>query len=595
MTRQDVFFIDKATGTFADELVAAGWVRLLHAYFAAVELVPQIAQEDCGGYYKITCNPPLNHDDLTTFSDFISPAPFLQTGKNAKKIPADLPHTPTVWVGYDEEKQQRADYFEWFKKLPKEAKRALFAEGRDVPELESAPPTPHRDWDVFRAINPSALTNYNSLLSQWYVAREQSGLVLQLLCDLFRQSPNDVVGVRKQWVVLAKQFGWKLKDASASQLYNPSQGKGVNKIMPNGAGAGNMKEFWLLAYLKAVGFYEMALTRTMAGGGDRKTYVLAPGRVETQPHRVIMDKFRKNMTGGLTAIKADIFVVINYLKALLDYQETETVQHSAARFFTQLGVRPRDVVRGFHVAFYKDMGNAVALMNLAFLNLPGWVEVKTQTDISTFKAILEEHHEIARLLREDRGEEITLLQSYRDFIVADHLAPFFEFTNGYSSHIISQREKRGGYAPAFTIHNLRRLIMSSEPNYSEILDSPGFQNVAYAIRQSTVTAQYRKKEGDRRYTVRYGLGQDLVRKSQYKKEFLSELGEFMFKFNAENAQVMENRSGPYRRSLNRQDVADVVALTDKFGSDLVCKLLVAFGYARTGPIKSDDGEGGDEG
>ena len=124
--------------------------------------------------------------------------------------------------------------------------------------------------------------------------------------------------------------------------------------------------------------------------------------------------------------------------------------------------------------------------------------------------------------------------------------------------------------------------MSSEPKrYAPILESTGFQNIAYAIRQSTVTAQYRKQEGDRRYDVRYGLGQDLVRKSQYPDEFIATLTEFLIKYNAENAQVMENRPGPYRRSVKTTDIADIVRLIDEYNnSDLICKLLVAFGYAR---------------
>ena len=122
--------------------------------------------------------------------------------------------------------------------------------------------------------------------------------------------------------------------------------------------------------------------------------------------------------------------------------------------------------------------------------------------------------------------------------------------------------------------------MSMKLNLSEILDSPGFGNIAYAIRQSTVTAQYRKSQGDRRYDVRYGLGRDLVRQSQYPDEFVAALSDFLHKFNAENAQVMETRPGPYRRSVQTSDIEDILRLIDEHGSDLIAKLLVAYGYAR---------------
>ena len=119
------------------------------------------------------------------------------------------------------------------------------------------------------------------------------------------------------------------------------------------------------------------------------------------------------------------------------------------------------------------------------------------------------------------------------------------------------------------------------PRLTKILEAEGFQNIAYAIRQATVTAQYRKQQGDRRYDVRYGLGQQLARKAAYPNEFVAELADFLAKYNAENAQVMEQRRGPYRRSIRTSDIDEVVALIDEFGdSRLICNLLVAYGYAR---------------
>jgi hypothetical protein len=124
---------------------------------------------------------------------------------------------------------------------------------------------------------------------------------------------------------------------------------------------------------------------------------------------------------------------------------------------------------------------------------------------------------------------------------------------------------------------------------SKILETQGFQNIAYAIRQATVTAQYRKQQGDRRYDVRYGLGQKLARKATYRQEFIAELADFLAKYNAENAQVMEKRPGPYRRSIRTSDIDDIVALIDEFGdSRLICNLLVAYGYARV--PRADDAE-----
>jgi hypothetical protein len=64
-------------------------------------------------------------------------------------------------------------------------------------------------------------------------------------------------------------------------------------------------------------------------------------------------------------------------------------------------------------------------------------------------------------------------------------------------------------------------------------------------------------------------------------------------YNAENAQVMENRPGPYRKSLRTSDIDEIVRLIDEYGARTVCNLLIAYGYARV-PRQENDGESQDE-
>lgn len=122
--------------------------------------------------------------------------------------------------------------------------------------------------------------------------------------------------------------------------------------------------------------------------------------------------------------------------------------------------------------------------------------------------------------------------------------------------------------------------MNTKSDFSAIVQNEGFRRVAYAIRQSTVTAQWRKQSGDRRYEVRYGLNQELARTAHHPAKFIATLSDFMSKYNAENARVMETREGPYRSSLTTEDVEEIVRLVDEFGSEVVCNLLIAYGYAR---------------
>lgn len=585
--KQSRFYVDQSTGTFADELLAAGFIRLLQHLFDQQNIRPSITQVDCGYYYEVTCDPPLDLEKIEAGTQAFAIEPMLRTEKNRSSLPPDLPDNDKVVVDYEAERDQRSAYITAYKELDKSAKRAELL-GEEHPALKTLPPAPHPDWDIFRLLNPAALIGYNTLMAQWYeIGQEgQTAVVARLLCDLFGQTPNDVETIRAAWRAFAKDQGWKLVDATASQFYNPSQGKGINRAMPNGVGLSNLKNFWLLEWLKVIGLYRVGFTRTLQGRNDRKTYVLAPGRLNWAAASQIQHRFKQRMRFRETAVRSDILTVLRYLQAFIQYvadaQEQEPDEQER-QFLEMLGDTwaPADFMHGFHTTFYKDLGNAVATMNISFLNLPGWVIIRRPEDVEIYEAILDEHEQVIRQLTEDRGEQLNLLMLYRDFIVADNLDPFFQFTTAFSSYLISQGERAGFSPRRFSTSNLRRLIVNNEKNLRKILNSPGFVNIAYAIRQSTVTAQYRKKaQNDRRYDVRYGLGRDLVRQSQYPEEFVAALSDFIHKYNAENAQVMETRSGPYRRSVQTSDIQSILELIDEYGSDLIAKLLVAYGYAR---------------
>lgn len=122
--------------------------------------------------------------------------------------------------------------------------------------------------------------------------------------------------------------------------------------------------------------------------------------------------------------------------------------------------------------------------------------------------------------------------------------------------------------------------MSSDENLSPILESEGFQNVAEAIRRSTVIPQYIGRSTSL-YDVRYGLGQDLKRKAHYKDDFLVALSDFMQSYNAENARVFEQKGQQMRKNIQTTDITEIVRLVDTYGPKTVCNLLVAFGYAKS--------------
>src|SRR5690606_30906718 len=202
-------------------------------------------------YYQIECNPALDRDMLANLNEWIFPAPFVRTRNNRAKLPQDISDSEPFLIDYERERERRNAFFEALENLRQTMKQAERGKGAALHEQLSVPP-PHQHWEILRAINtPTTLTGYNNLIERWYELQPQPGPALLLLCDLFSQIPNDIGEAREKWRHLAQEHGWNAAtDATANQLYNPSQGKGINKAKPNSASAGNVKNFWMLEWLK---------------------------------------------------------------------------------------------------------------------------------------------------------------------------------------------------------------------------------------------------------------------------------------------------------------------------------------------------------
>src|SRR5437762_432464 len=72
--------------------------------------------------------------------------------------------------------------------------------------------------------------------------------------------------------------------------------------------------------------------------------------------------------------------------------------------------------------------------------------------------------------------------------------------------------ERGRRLAGFTTHSLRRILGGMMPDYVAILDNPGFQAVAAAVRRATVNAQMRKAMKQEYREIRYELLHDIRRK-----------------------------------------------------------------------------------
>lgn len=610
---QTSYFIDKSSNTFADNLGVFGLAFVLNQI---ADGRSQIRLEDMGRAFVVVCEPPIQPAWVEQ-CPFFAAAPFLVTFDNKSKQKmikgtvldlTNLPqHESDLLVDYAVEKQRRAEFFAQRESLSNEAKRAL-AQGKPHDELRGLV-QPHMHWEVFRAVNPLSLQGYNSLMVEWWRAHNVFPELLKILLQMTAQTPNDEGGAEAAWANLCKKQGWdKPKKATAMQLFNPAQGKGVNNPKAAWRAPGNLNNFWLIEWLKAVGLFQAGITRVVANprdprnAKDRKTYVLIPVRLNWGTHREVMQDFQRAMAGSATAVQLDIYAALRYTKALLKHYESARVEDFLAELF---GRSAGDLVGGMQMAFYKNLGQAAAVMNIANINLPRWVRPRSKEDLAQLQLVLDEHLTIVRTLDETKGEQFDLLCQYRDFLSANDLDPFFAFTTAYSGFIMSQRE-RGKFVLPFQTTTLEVLFMNSEgPDLRKIIQSEGFRNIAYAIRQATITAQFKKSNKEKfpvRYDVRYGLGQQLSRKANYRNEFVAELTDFLRLYNAENSQQLEDLSKRYggnipeeirrllRRSVKTTDIDEIISLIDEYeDSRLICNMLVAYGYAREPrePLETD--------
>jgi len=583
---QDTYYVDKSSGTFSDALMAFGAadvLRRLQGEGGDVQMV------DTGAAYELRCRRTVTHEAVMKVDPFVC-APFIFTPKNKDKLPESALKfdgiAPGILVNYEVQKQQRIEFFEQRKLLP-DAKRIDLMRGK-ISAFDLGLKEPHSDWDVFRAINPGALSAYNGLMEEWWLGYEKAFVpMIEILLMMLTQTPNQVEEASAAYAKLYKTQGWgKLAEVTSAQVFNPSQGKGQNRSKADGLSMGNIKGFWMPEYLKSVGFYKGGITRIVANpkdprnAKDRKTYALQPQNLSWQRHALVLQEFKRTMSISRTALQLDILAVLRYTQAFLRYWETGAEELDLEAELT--GHSITEFVSGTQVAFYKNLGNSPAVMNISTLNLPNWLYVREVSDISALQSLLAEHESIVLGMDESHGDQYNMLNNYRTFFTGGEWDKFFVFTAAYSSFVIQQHERRKP-AKQFTTTNLEVMMKNSNrDDFTKIIASDGFQSIAAAIRDSTVIPQARKanKQGAS-YQVRYGLGQDLTRHANYADDFIAALSDFVRDYNRENEQFYERTKKRFRTGIRTNDLDEIVALIAEFGSRVVCNMLVAYGYART--------------
>ena len=608
------FFSDNNTGTMADPLKAVGAAEVLKVWLACLKLRTEpIVLLDRDAYYEIKLPVALQDDAVERIQEPFAAgnALVLASGKQQEKADKQG-REPLRGYDYDRRQQQRNDYWAAYSKLG-EAERALVRQhAPEFAHIWQMEPDP--DLPLYAYINHFKIADgYNALIAQWHgISLEAFRANLRLFLRIFGSRPNALEDAEIEWDELARHGAVIGKSCpTALQAINPASGKGGNSPKANGLGIGNLDSFWLLEYLKFVGLFTLATPVMVSDSKDRKTYVLHP----TNAHLELLERVVRNFRSGFsssTAIKVDVLAALQFTERLLEHLLATLSEPVRARaFLAQFRRSPivTDVARGFDMTFYMDMGSAYATMNLATINLPGWLTISTSKEAEDALAFLGEHERVIFSIKqvrrvggvtkeEEGSEEVELLKRYRDFLSGQDILCFFDFAARYGDYVLAKRH-RNQRAAQLTTDGMEKL-MAQPPKklYASIVEDEGFREIAAVIRQATVVAQYwGARESGYPYEVRYGLGQDLLRAAAYPDNFLAALGTFIQSFNAENARIDERiakgslSSKTRRRGSVRTDhIASVMRLMDEFGSEVVCKILVAYGYARD-PYTPSEGSG----
>lgn len=580
---QDTYFVSKRTGTYTDVLLTFGLATILDrlAGLAKGEFEkPHLEIADVGPYYQIHLEEPVQDNWIPDDLYFRNPAWFLT---NQQTRPGDVPPDTTTRNVDTTWDQVRAYH---------DVRSSLWENGIRGSDLEQQlrDKEPPGDWAIVAFLGDQRMHAkgiYNRVVGQWAESRRLTAVHIRAILQLFASLQSDEDTILNTWeeTVQAHDVSMRARE-TASQLLNPHQGKGLNEPKANALRMNNVRDRpWLIEMLKAVGLWSCLVPRRVVDVGDWKAYVPAPLRLGWRVNREIMARFNRYLwherRNDATSLKADVTSLLLFTRAWLDHVEAadeDNVDFDADLVTTA----PEKIVAGFHVAQFKRLSQrAYSLVSLSFLSLPHWMGAPaTRADVMAVREVINEHLEVVRNIEEERSDGYDLLRAYRDFVTGNKWDAFFEFTVGYGHSMMRRLNEGAPWVPTLSPSGLRRLIVSSNQDILPIVESKGFQMVAYAIRHSTIVPQGRKARGlDALYNVRYGLGAALKGKAPVLDEFIVVLCDFMQSYNQENVQKLESKEQQMRRDLCTTDIEEVVRLVDAHGSEVVGNLLVAYGYA----------------
>jgi hypothetical protein len=562
------FRIPKQTGTHADVFTAIGLADLL----ASVPEAGAVRVVEQGAAFEICSARPLTGTDWQRIPQMPG-YPFLKANEKVK-----VPSTVTDWVDYKAEKA-KVDRKKQIRSTTKRKERKIVdTETLQLIQEEQ----PRDDWRLLQVLNT---------LQGDETANKVHVTIVNRTPSRFRKELAEALDAIYQQ--RASELDWEV---SSVQLFTPIAAKGYSRLKPDSTDRNDKtKEHWtdpFIEWLKYRGYFQIACP-FFQGLKAEHIRLLCPVPHDIS-YRALVAVARELRAVGVYGgpPKIDALAVLRLAELLV--RHSEEYHDPDAEIFSGLslqGKTPAEAVSGIMVTHYQSLGNAKAVSAMSTIALPGWFRIENRQDAEDWLAILDEHQRVVRGLQDDHSDEIGLLVAYRRFLEKrgeSALWALLEFMERYGALVMrvngTRLNGRMRWMPRFTDVYMRRVLMGTDGKLLEIVNTPGFEAIARAVRQATVTSQNRRARGEEVWReIRYELLHDLHRTRKVPGHALVEcVMEFVSHYNRENARRREMARNPKAAPANVSDeeLKEFLALVDHHGAALVGALLAAYGSCK---------------
>ncbi len=563
------FRIRKSTGTHADVFAAVGLADLLRSVqdIGTVRLIEREAE------FEVHLPTPMGITALANRIPKIPGYPFLKANKRVR-VPAGIHDV----VDYKAEKAKADRRKQLAGPKKKNKQKVVDAETQQLIQQEQL----REDWRLLQVLNT---------LQGDETANRVHETIIRKRPEQFRSDlANALDAVVRQ---KPANLDWKV---STVQLFTPIAAKGYSRLKPDSTDRNDKtKEQWadpFTEWLRYRGYFRAACPFFQGQKAEHVRLICPiPHNISIGAVESLARELRKGGVYGGSP-KMDALAVLKLAELLL--RHSEEYHDPDAEVFPGLSLRgktPAEAISGVMVTHYQSLGNAKAVSAMSSLALPGWFPIESKKDADDWLAFLDEHQRIIRGLQDDYSDEIGLLVAYRRFLEKrgeGAIWALVEFMERYGPFVMRANGSRINgkirWIRRFTNQYFRRILMGTNGGLLEIINDRGFEAVARAVRQATVTAQNKKARGEDVWReIRYELLHDLHRTRKVPgSAFVECVTEFISRYNYENARQRETTKNPKAAPANVSDeeLKSFLTLVDRHGSSLVGALLAAYGSCK---------------